>query len=131
MWGLAILVAWVPLVIAVSVLSARLAWRMSRRWRELGLPLRVLAVATALPLTVGLLGAPLALLRSFLDSFLDIGTSSVEPSQKARRLAEGISEAMNCSALALLVGIPVLLVAALVSKRDRRGGPPDGDGHGP
>lgn len=125
MWGLAILVAWLSIVIAVTVLSVRLAWRVSRRWRELGLPTKVLAVALAAPLAVGLLGTPLAFLRSFVA----IGTEQ-EPSQKARRLGEGISEAMNCSALALLVGIPVLLVAAVVSRRDGRGDPPDGDGQG-
>ena len=41
-----------------------------------------------------------------------IGGEAIEPSQKARRLAEGISEAMNCGALGLLfLGVAAAWIA--------------------
>lgn len=113
MWALGILVVWLSLVVAVSVLAARWARRVWRRRSGLGLAAMVLGVAVAVPIAVGLLGTLWALLRVFMA----LGSESVEPSAKARALGEGISQAMNCGALALIVGVPVLLVAAVVSMR--------------
>ncbi|MGC4066390.1 MAG: MotA/TolQ/ExbB proton channel family protein [Polyangiaceae bacterium] len=44
----------------------------------------------------------------------------MEPSQKARVLAEGISGAMNCTALALAVWIPSVIAALVLSRTSRR-----------
>ena len=49
-----------------------------------------------------------------------VGGESVDPSQKARILAEGISEAMNCAAFSFLVGLPSL-IAAFAITRARKG----------
>lgn len=51
-----------------------------------------------------------------------VGGESIEPSQKARILAEGISEAMNCMAFALLVWIPSVVVTFVLL---RAGSQPD------
>lgn len=51
----------------------------------------------------GLLGTIVGLIHSFG------AVASVDPSQKATMLAKGISEAMNCTAFGLLVGIVSLL----------------------
>ena len=53
-----------------------------------------------------------------LKGFLSVGGESVEPSQKARNLAEGLSEAMNCTAFGFLVALP-LAVALSVLMRTR------------
>ena len=47
-----------------------------------------------------------------LNSFGAVAGESVDPSQKARILAEGISEAMNCTAFALfgLIFLPPVLL---------------------
>jgi hypothetical protein len=45
-----------------------------------------------------------------------VGGESVDPSQKARILAEGISEAMNCTALSVLVWIPSAVTLAIVTR---------------
>lgn len=48
-----------------------------------------------------------------------VGGESIEPSQKARLLAEGISEAMNCAAFGVATFV-VGVVAALVAARFER-----------
>ena len=44
-----------------------------------------------------------------------VGGESVDPSQKARILAEGISEAMNCTAFGLLAAIVALMGFAFLN----------------
>jgi len=63
-------------------------------------------------------------------AFGAVGDESVDPSQKARILAEGISEAMNCTAFGVVFGLAVgvpLLVWWLRLER-RRGDPDDETG---
>jgi biopolymer transport protein ExbB len=52
-----------------------------------------------------------------VQAFGAVGGESVDPSQKARLLAEGISEAMNCTAFGLLVWLPSLVALILLLKR--------------
>jgi biopolymer transport protein ExbB/TolQ len=49
-----------------------------------------------------------------------IGSEWVDPTRKARILAEGISEAMNCTALGLLLLVVVAVPVLLVTRKDRR-----------
>jgi biopolymer transport protein ExbB/TolQ len=63
-----------------------------------------LAMFSNLAMLSGLFGTIVGLIKAFGA----VGGESVVPSQKARILAEGISEAMNCTAFGLLVGIPAL-----------------------
>ncbi|MBK8480342.1 MAG: MotA/TolQ/ExbB proton channel family protein [Proteobacteria bacterium] len=57
----------------------------------------------------GLLGTIVGLIHSFG------AVGSVDPSQKASLLARGISEAMNCTAFGLLVGIVSLLAFSVLN----------------
>ncbi|MCA9667200.1 MAG: MotA/TolQ/ExbB proton channel family protein [Myxococcales bacterium] len=57
----------------------------------------------------GLLGTIVGLIKSFA------GVAGIDPAQKATLLAKGISEAMNCTAFGLLVGILSLLSFAVLN----------------
>lgn len=75
-----------------------------------------LALMANLSMLSGLLGTVLGL----IESFGAVGGESVDPSQKARILAEGISEAMNCTAFGLIVAIPALLAYAVLQSRTQK-----------
>lgn len=64
-----------------------------------------LALFANLSMLSGLFGTIVGLIKSFGA----VGSESVDASQKARLLAEGISEAMNCTAFGLLAAIVALL----------------------
>lgn len=98
------------------------AWWARRMWRDgKGLPLRtkMVAVVVASSALAGALGTLLGLVKAFGA----VGGESVDPSQKARILAEGISEAMNWTALGVVVWLPATLALLLlmrVAKKDAR-----------
>jgi biopolymer transport protein ExbB len=58
---------------------------------------------------MGLLGTVTGLIKSFG------AVAGVDPSKKAEMLAEGISEAMNCTAFGLLVGIISLIAFSILN----------------
>lgn len=58
---------------------------------------------------MGLLGTIVGLITSFA------AVAGIDPSQKATMLAKGISEAMNCTAFGLLVGIISLLAFSVLN----------------
>ena len=64
-----------------------------------------LALFANLAMLCGLFGTIVGLIKAFGA----VGGESVDPSQKARILAEGISEAMNCTAFGLLAAIVALM----------------------
>src|SRR5262252_7217037 len=70
-----------------------------------------LALLSNLAMLSGLLGTVSGLIKSFGA----VGGESVDPSQKARILAEGISEAMNCTAFGLIVAITALIGYAVLN----------------
>jgi hypothetical protein len=81
--------------------------------------LRVVLIVYGLLFVPAVLGATVGLVKSFGA----VGGESVEPSQKARVLAEGISEAMNGAVFAMLIAVAggiVFGVYRLVTRR--RGG---------
>jgi biopolymer transport protein ExbB/TolQ len=59
----------------------------------------------------GLLGTVTGLIMAFGA----VSGESVDPSQKARILAQGISEAMNCTAFGLVVAILALIGFAILN----------------
>jgi biopolymer transport protein ExbB/TolQ len=69
-----------------------------------------LALFANLAMLSGLFGTITGLIKAFGA----VGGESVDPSQKARILAEGISEAMNCTAFGLLTAIPALVFFAIL-----------------
>jgi biopolymer transport protein ExbB/TolQ len=74
-----------------------------------------LAVTANLAVLLGLLGTMTGLVKSTCCWCCD-----VDPSQKARILAEGISEAMNCTAFGLVIGILSLIAFACLNGRTQR-----------
>jgi biopolymer transport protein ExbB/TolQ len=73
--------------------------------------LRELALLANLSMLSGLLGT----VSGLITSFGAVSGESVDPSQKARILAEGISEAMNCTAFGLIVAIMALVAFAVLN----------------
>ncbi len=55
-----------------------------------------------------------------VKAFVAVGGESVDPSQKARILAEGISEAMNCTALALAIWVPSVIVTFILFRTSKK-----------
>ena len=70
-----------------------------------------LALLANLAMLSGLLGTVTGLIKSFAS----VGGESVDPSQKARVLANGISEAMACTAFGLAVAIIGLIGYAVLN----------------
>ena len=70
-----------------------------------------LALLANLAMLCGLLGT----VSGLIQSFGAVSGESVDPSQKARILAEGISEAMNCTAFGLIVAIIALVGFAILN----------------
>jgi biopolymer transport protein ExbB/TolQ len=69
-----------------------------------------LALYANLAMLCGLFGTIVGLIKSFGS----VGGESVDPSQKARILADGISEAMNCTAFGLLTAIVAVIGYAIL-----------------
>ena len=70
-----------------------------------------LALFANLAMLCGLFGTIVGLIKAFGA----VGGESVDPSQKARILAEGISEAMNCTAFGLISAIVALMGFAFLN----------------
>ena len=70
-----------------------------------------LALFANLAMLCGLFGTIVGLIKAFGA----VGGESVDPSQKARILAEGISEAMNCTAFGLMAAITALVGFAFLN----------------
>ena len=70
-----------------------------------------LALFANLAMLSGLFGTIVGLIKAFGA----VGGESVDPSQKARILAEGISEAMNCTAFGLISAIVALMGFAFLN----------------
>src|SRR5215813_7264624 len=70
-----------------------------------------LALLANLAMLTGLLGT----VGGLIQSFGAVSGESVDPSQKARILAEGISEAMNCTFFGLMVAIMALVGFAVLN----------------
>src|SRR5215475_8731912 len=75
-----------------------------------------LALLANLSMLTGLLGT----VSGLIASFGAVSGESVDPSQKARILAEGISEAMNCTAFGLIVAIMALIGFAILNGKTQR-----------
>ncbi len=75
-----------------------------------------LALLSNLAMLSGLLGTIGGLIRSFGA----VGGEGVDPSQKSRILAEGISEAMNCTAFGLIVAIIGLIGFAVLNGKTQQ-----------
>jgi biopolymer transport protein ExbB/TolQ len=73
----------------------------------------VFALLVSVGATFGAFGTIVGLVKGYGA----VGGESVDPSQKARILAEGISVAMNCTALGVLLWVPSMIVAFVLTRR--------------
>jgi hypothetical protein len=98
---------------AIVLLCAALRTREVERLRLL----QRRAVACAV---IGTFGSGLGVLLGFVAAFGAVGGESVDPSQKARILAEGIAGAMNCAAVGLLTApLPIVALVAIALRARR------------
>jgi hypothetical protein len=98
---------------AVAALAVAIAAAVSRRWRLALLLSRVVAAAGPLILAVSLfsfVGAPLA------------GGAGADPAMRAVALSGGVSNGLNCGALAFAASLPAMVVWAIARRRLRAGG---------
>lgn len=90
-------------------------WLIRRRWRNqkrTSLALRLVSMVVVLAALFGAAGTCLGIIRAFTA----VGGERIDPSQKARLLAQGIARAMNCTALGLIVWFPSTLALLLVTR---------------
>ena len=113
MGATAFLVAWLVLSFAGAVATAWWVRRLWKRRQQLPSGTRIIAVIVATSSMLGALGTVIGLVKAF-GAF---GGESVDPSQRARILAEGISEAMNCTALGVIVWVPSVIALLFVTRR--------------
>jgi biopolymer transport protein ExbB len=69
----------------------------------------------ALLANIAMLSALLGTVSGLIKSFGSVAGESVDPSQKARILAQGISEALNCTAFGLVVAVIGLVGYAVLN----------------
>ena len=112
-WAMWVIVIWVGLSFGVVFVLTSWLRRLWQRRSELQQKTWVLAAVLA---GIGLVGAWGTLL-GLAKAFAAVGGESIDPSQKARILAEGISEAMNCTAFGILFGLPSALALAVLTKK--------------
>jgi cell division protein FtsW (lipid II flippase) len=101
-----VLMVWLLLGV---IAAAGVAWWARRLWtkrEELSLGAKALAALVALILIVAALGT----VASIAKAFIAVDGEAVDPSEKARLVAEGISAAMNLTSL----GIATALVGAVI-----------------
>src|SRR6185436_18118325 len=108
-----ILSAWLILALVGIAVTAWWSRKLWRRRQELPLRTRAVAAIVAASATVGALGTVVGLVKAFGA----VGGESVDPSQKARILAEGIAEAMNCTAFGVVVWLPSVIVLVLMMRK--------------
>ncbi len=75
-----------------------------------------LALFANVAMLTGLFGTIVGLIKAFGA----VGGESIDPSQKARILAEGISEAMNCTAFGLIAAISALVGFAVLNGKTQQ-----------
>src|SRR5262245_51228865 len=111
MVALGVLAAWLVVAIVGVVATALWVRRVWNRRHELPVWTRALAGLVAASAMFAAFGAVVGLTKAFGA----VGGESVDPSQKARILAEGISEAMNFTAFGLLSAIAALVGFAVLN----------------
>jgi hypothetical protein len=111
-------------VFLLPPLSVVGAWIWARRLgRRTDVPRFVKWVAFAL-VVPGALFIALGVISGLIAGFGRVSGETVEPSQKARRLGEGISEFMNSSALGFVFAVAALLWLGFWTWKWRRKAPP-------
>jgi biopolymer transport protein ExbB/TolQ len=115
MFALGILLVWLLVALLGGGVTVWFVLRVWKRRKSVWLTAKVMAALATASASFGLLGT----LTGLVHAFGAIGGERVEPSQKARILAEGNSEAMNCTALVVVVLVPTLVVLAILMRGSR------------
>lgn len=113
------LLVWILLGVIGVVGTTWLVVRAVRRGRELSWVAKLVVVVAVVAAVAGAIGTGVG----FVNGFGAVGGESVEPSRKARILAEGISEAMNCTAFGLLIWVPSFTIALVLTRSRRKDSP--------
>ena len=117
MVALALVLGWLLLGVVGVVMTA---WWSRALWKSRkNVPRRtkLIAIVVASSALAGALGTLLGLVKGFGA----VGGESLDPSQKARILAEGIAEAMNWTAFGLVVWLPsTIALIFLMRKHGKR-----------
>ena len=92
--------------------TALLVRRIWRRRASITLKTKLVAGVAVASAIFGGLGVLVGLVKAFGA----VGGESVDPSQKARVLAQGIAEAMNWTAFCLVVWLPSAVIAFLITR---------------
>lgn len=88
-------------------------WRLWKRRAELPTGTKLIAGLVAAAAIYGACGTVAGIVKAFGA----IGGESIDPSQKARVLAEAISEAMNMAALGIIVWIPSVVTLLVLTRK--------------
>jgi hypothetical protein len=118
MFALLIALVWALLLLLGVGAAVWFVLRVYKRREQAGPAMKTAAALVALCLVSAFAGT----LYGFMHAFGAVDGEHVDPSQKARMLAEGISEAMNCTAFAAIILIPAVIVLALLMRRRKRRG---------
>jgi hypothetical protein len=116
MFALLIALVWLLLLLFGVGAAVWFVLRVFKRREQAAPATKAAAALVALCLIFAFAGT----LVGFIRAFGAVGGEQVDPSQKARMLAEGISEAMNCTAFAGIILIPAVIVLALFMRRRKR-----------
>jgi hypothetical protein len=106
-----------------GVITALIIVRLSRRMKQVPFLSALGIVGLAGSMLVGAEGTLVGLVKEFGA----VGGESIDPSQKARLLGEGIAQGMNCIAFGVALWIPSLLIALVVERTiadQKEGGEP-------
>lgn len=106
MVALGVLAGWLILAILGAVVTIWWSRRVWGRRKERSLRIRTVAAILVASAVLGALGTVVGLIKAFGA----VGGESVDPSQRARILAEGIAEAMNYTAFGMVVWLPSVVV---------------------
>jgi biopolymer transport protein ExbB/TolQ len=113
MGALGILAAWLGLALVWAVATLWWSRRLWKRRRELPLWMKVVGLVVAASAVFGGFGTVVGLVKALGA----VGGESVDPAQQARMLAEGIAEAMNCTAMGIALWLPSVIVLTIVTRR--------------
>jgi biopolymer transport protein ExbB/TolQ len=114
--GAAVFLVWLSFGLLGACMTA---WLIRRTWKDREQTTLTTKLVVSVVAASALLGAAGTLL-GLVKVFGAIGGESVDPSQKARILANGIAEGMNSTALGLAVWVPSVIVAFVIV-RARKG----------
>ena len=117
MFAMGLLVVWLVLGLIGVVAASWWSRRLWKRRKELSPRARTMAAIVAASAMIGALGTLVGLVKAFGA----VGGESVDPSQKARILAEGISEAMNCTVFGIALWVlSAIILSVMMRKRGKR-----------